>query len=245
MVVTAGDRPVDPGPSRWQFDLAGAPPGEDFLGLGADLAPATVLAAYRAGAFPMPVTGLRRTRLMSSVGWWSPDPRGVIPLDGLRVTRSLRASTRRFQVRVDTAFDAVIAACADPARDGGWIRRDVQESYRRLHELGWAHSVEAWSVGEDGGEHLAGGLYGVSVGGLFAGESMFHGPRREDRDASKVALVALVDLLRAAGDGDRRLLDVQWATEHLLSLGAVEVPRATYLERLAAALPLPDPFTDP
>lgn len=232
---------MDPGPSRWQFDLSAAPAGEDFLGLGADLEPATVLAAYRAGAFPMPVTGLRRSRLASSLGWWSPDPRGVIPLDGLRVSRSLRVSTKRFEVRVDTAFDDVIGACADPRRDGGWIRRDIRASYQRLHEMGWAHSVEAWTVGER--PHLAGGLYGVSVGGLFAGESMFHGPLREDRDASKVALVALVDRLRAAGDADLRLLDVQWATDHLVGLGAVELPRARYLERLAAALRLPDPFS--
>jgi leucyl/phenylalanyl-tRNA--protein transferase len=231
---------VDPGPSRWQFDLSAASPGDDFLGLGADLEPSTVVAAYRAGAFPMPVTGLRRSRLASSLGWWSPDPRGVIPLDGLRVSKSLRASVRRFEIRVDTAFDEVIAACADPRRDGGWIRRDVRTSYQRLHEMGWAHSVEAWTSGEE--PRLAGGLYGVSVGGLFAGESMFHGPRREDRDSSKVALVGLVDLLRSAGDRERRLLDVQWATDHLVGLGAVELPRATYLDRLAAALPLPDPF---
>ncbi len=234
---------MDPGPSRWQFDLSAAPAGEDFLGLGADLEPATVLAAYRAGAFPMPVTGLRRSRIGSSLGWWSPDPRGVIPLDGMRVSKSLRASARRFEIRVDTAFDDVIAACADPRRDGGWIRRDVRASYLRLHEMGWAHSVEAWTLGEEPHEqHLAGGLYGVSVGGLFAGESMFHGPRREDRDSSKAALVALVDLLRSAGDADRRVLDIQWATEHLVGLGAVELPRTAYLERLATALPLADPF---
>jgi len=231
--------PVDPGPSRWQFDLSGATDGDDFLGLGADLEPATVLAAYRAGAFPMPVTGLRRTRLTSSVGWWSPDPRGVLPLAGLRVSRSLRQSMRRFELRVDTAFDAVITGCADPARDGGWIRRDVKAAYLRLHELGWAHSVEAWSVSADGTERLSGGLYGVSVGGLLAGESMFHGPLRADRDASKVALV---ERLLAAGDGPDRLLDVQWATEHLVSLGAVEVPRADYLALLGRALDLPDPF---
>jgi leucyl/phenylalanyl-tRNA---protein transferase len=234
--------PVDPGPSRWQFDLSGATEGDDFLGIGADLEPATVLAAYRAGAFPMPVTGLRRTRLTSSVGWWSPDPRGVLPLAGLRVSRSLRQSVRRFELRLDTAFDTVITACADPARDGGWIRRDVKAAYLRLHELGWAHSVEAWSVAADGTERLSGGLYGLSVGGLFAGESMFHGPLHEDRDASKVALVGLVELLLAAGDAADRLLDVQWATEHLVSLGTVEVPRPDYLALLGRALELPDPF---
>jgi len=230
---------VDPGPSRWAFDLSGATPGEDFLGVGPDLEPATLLAAYRAGAFPMP---LRRRR--GPVGWGSPDPRGVIPLDGLRVSRSLRASCRRFEVRVDTAYDEVVAACADTRREGGWIRRDVAAAYRQLRNLGWVHSVEAWAVSADGRERLAGGLYGVSVGGLFAGESMFHGPEREDRDASKVALVGLVERLRAAGPA-HRLLDVQWATDHLVTLRAVEVPRATYLELLDRALPLPDPFTTP
>ncbi len=204
--------------------------GEDFLGVGADLEPATLLAAYRAGAFPMPVS-----RRRGAIGWWSPDPRGVIPLDGLQVSRSLRASCRRFEVRVDTAYDEVVSGCADPRRDGGWIRSDVVAAYRRLYDLGWVHSVEAWSVGPDGTERLSGGLYGVAVGGLFAGESMFH----RERDASKVALVGLVERLRAAGG--ERLLDVQWATEHLASLGAREVPRTTYLQRLGAALHLPPP----
>jgi len=224
--------PSEPPPSRYAFDVAAAAPGEDFLGTGADLEPGTVLAAYRAGAFPMPVS--RRGRL----GWWSPDPRGVIPLDGLRVSRSLRAACRRFEVRVDTAYDEVVRGCADPRRPGGWITRDVSAAYRRLRELGWVHSVEAWSVGQDGRERLSGGLYGVAIGGLFAGESMFHGPQPRDRDASKVALVGLVEMLRAAG-GEGRLLDVQWATEHLESLGAREVDRPTYLGLLAAALDLP------
>jgi leucyl/phenylalanyl-tRNA--protein transferase len=136
-------------------------------------------------------------------------------------------------VRVDTSFASVVEACADPARRGGWISPPIRAAYERLHELGWAHSVEAWD--DDG---LAGGLYGVAVGGLFAGESMFH--RRAD--ASKVALVALVSLLRA--DGQDRLLDVQWRTEHLASLGVVSVPRPRYLELLRAAIarPLPAPW---
>lgn len=224
-------QPVEPPPSRYVFDLTKAPPGEDFLGTGADLEPATLLAAYRAGAFPMPVT--RR----GAMGWWSPDPRGVIPLDGLRVSRSLRAACRRFEVRVDTAYDEVVRACADPKRPGGWIRRDITAAYRRLYDLGWVHSVEAWSVGSDGSLRLAGGLYGVAIGGLFAGESMFH----RERDASKVALVALVDMLRADGGADR-LLDVQWATEHLTSLGAVDVPRPAYLSMLDRALRRPSPL---
>lgn len=204
--------------------------GEDFLGVGADLEPATLLAAYRAGVFPMPVS-----RRRGPIGWWSPDPRGVIPLDGLQVSRSLRASCRRYEVRVDTAYDAVVAGCADPRRAGGWIRADVVAAYRRLYDLGWVHSVETWSVGPEGTERLAGGLYGIAVGGLFAGESMFH----RERDASKVALVGLVERLRAAGG--ERLLDVQWVTEHLASLGAHEVPRPAYLRQLQAALHLPSP----
>jgi leucyl/phenylalanyl-tRNA--protein transferase len=166
------------------------------------------------------------------MAWWSPDPRGVLPLDGLRVTRSLRRSCARYEVRLDTCFAEVIDACADRRRPHGWISPAIRAAYVRLHELGWAHSVEAWSL-EDGA--LAGGLYGIAVGGLFAGESMFH----HERDASKVALVALVDLLRDGYAG--RLLDVQWQTDHLASLGAVEVPQARYLELLAAALELPLP----
>ena len=194
--------------------------------IGADLAPGTVLAAYRAGLFPMP---LRRRTL----AWWSPDPRGVIPLEGLRVTRSLRRSCQRYEVRIDTAFEEVIDACADPTRPHGWIDREIRDAYVGLHELGWAHSVEAWTPEGE----LAGGLYGIAIGGLFAGESMFH--RRTD--ASKVALVRLVDVLV---DGGAVLLDVQWTTDHLRSLGAVDVPRDEYLRWLPAALgrPLPEAF---
>jgi leucyl/phenylalanyl-tRNA--protein transferase len=163
------------------------------------------------------------------IGWWSPDPRGILPLDGLRVTRSLRKSARRFEVRVDTAFDDVVAACADPRRRGAWITRELAAAYAVLHRLGWAHSVECWREGR-----LAGGLYGVAVGGLFAGESMFH----RETDASKVALVALVAILRRDGD-PRRLLDVQWRTEHLATLGVIDVPRQEYLRRLTAALTCP------
>jgi len=127
-----------------------------------------------------------------------------------------------------------VEACADPRRDAGWIDGDIKTAYGRLHELGWAHSVEAWLDGR-----LAGGLYGVAIGGLFAGESMFH----RETDASKVALVHLVELLRADG-ADDRLLDVQWRTDHLASLGVVDVPREEYLRRLrrALALPLPQRF---
>ncbi len=207
--------------------VAQAPPGEDLVALGADLAPDTLMAAYRAGVFPM---GAGRDG-GSPLGWWSPDPRGVLPLSGLRTPRSLRTACRRFEIRVDTAFDDVIAACAAPGRPHGWITAEVLAAYQRLYRLGWAHSVECWR-----GDWLAGGLYGVGVGGLFAGESMFH----RERDASKVALVALVDLLAADGE-QRRLLDVQWATPHLASLGAVEVKRGEYLSRLRVALLCPAP----
>jgi leucyl/phenylalanyl-tRNA--protein transferase len=159
--------------------------------------------------------------------WWSPDPRGVLPLEGLRVSRSLRRSCRRFEVRVDTAFEAVIDGCADPSRTGRWITPAIRDAYVELHRLGWAHSVEAWDA--DG---LAGGLYGVAIGGLFAGESMFS----LRTDASKAALVGLVERLR---EGGASLLDIQWVTPHLASLGAVEVPRRTYLDRLAEALERP------
>jgi leucyl/phenylalanyl-tRNA--protein transferase len=193
------------------------------VGVGADLEPGTLLAAYRAGVFPMPVRpGL--------VAWWSPDPRGVLPLDGLRVSRSLRRSCGRFSIRINTAFEEVISLCADRHRRGAWIDDDIRAAYLRLHRWGWAHSVEAW----DPYDRLAGGLYGVSIGGLFAGESMFH----RQTDASKVALVALVEQLRDAG---ATLLDVQWATPHLESLGVVAIPRGEYLRRLAEAVLAPQP----
>jgi leucyl/phenylalanyl-tRNA--protein transferase len=207
-----------------------AEPGDDLVGFGADLAPGTILAAYRRGLFPM-------NAAPDLLGWWSPDPRGVLPLDALRVTRSLRRSRRRFAVTVDAAFSAVIEACADPSRPDGWIDAAFIVAYERLHDLGWAHSVEVWA--DDGPvPELAGGLYGLAVGGLFAGESMFH--RRAD--ASKVALVELVERLGAGGGV---LLDVQWRTPHLGSLGAIEMKRTDYLELLADALARPQLVLDP
>jgi leucyl/phenylalanyl-tRNA--protein transferase len=213
--------PIEPAPTPWAFPRADTADRNGVVGIGADLEPGTLLTAYRCGLFPMPVNGHGAT------AWWSPDPRGVLPLDGLRVSRSLRRSCRRFELRVDTAFADVMEGCRDPRRDGGWISADIVRAYQRLHELGWAHSVESWTP--DG--RLAGGLYGVSIGGFFAGESMFH----RERDASKVALVGLVDLLRAAG---AVLLDVQWTTDHLATLGAVDIPRREYLRRLQEAVRL-------
>ena len=221
--------PVEPPPTGWLLpDPALGEPGEEVLGVGADLEPGTLLAAYRSGLFPMPLDRA------GPLGWWSPDPRGVLPLDGLRVTKSLRRSCRRFRITVDTDFEGVMRACGDPRRPSGWITEEFVEAYVALHRLGWAHSVEA----RDADGSLVGGLYGVEVGGLFAGESMFS----RERDASKVALVALVDLL-AAAPGPGRLLDVQWRTDHLASLGVVDVDRLDYLDLLDAALPLPPAFT--
>ena len=217
--------PVEPPPSQWALPdpLTADPDG--VCGIGADLEPGTLLAAYRRGLFPMHLD--RRARVL---GWWSPDPRGVLPLDCLRVSRSLRRSTRRFEIRIDTAFAEVIASCAAPRPTGGhWIHPAVIEAYTELHRLGWAHSVEAWDA-SDG--TLAGALYGVAIGGLFAGESMFH----RATDASKVALVGLVERMHPRG-----LLDIQWLTPHLASLGAVAISAEEYQRRLRAALRLPLP----
>ncbi len=216
--------PPQPEPTRGLvFELA---PGDDYVGSGLDLEPDTLLAAYAAGLFPMP--GDRP----GDLGWFSPDPRGVLPLDGLRVSRSLRRSCRRFTITVDTDFDAVMLGCADPARSGGWIDDDFRMAYGRLHALGFAHSVET----RDADGTLVGGLYGVSLGGLFAGESKFH----RATDASKAAVVALVRMMAADGRPGR-LLDVQWWSPHLATLGVEAIPREEYLRRLAAAIELPAP----
>ena len=212
--------PIEPPAPRWVLpDVADLPAGQELVAVGADLSPGMLLAGYRSGLFAMPDGDL--------LGWWSPDPRGVLPARGVHVSRSLRRVLPRFEVSVDTAFDEVVAACADPRRPHGWISREYRSAYRTLHDLGWAHSIEVW----DASGELAGGLFGVEVGGLFAGESKFH----VSTDASKVALVALADLLGADGD-PRRVIDVQWCTDHLATLGVVEVPRAAYLQALPAAL---------
>jgi leucyl/phenylalanyl-tRNA--protein transferase len=176
-----------------------------------------VIDAYRRGMFPMGVS-----ELGDRLGWWSPDPRGILPLDGLRVTRSLRQSAKRYEIRVDTCFTQVMRACGDPSRGPSWITEEFIDGYTELHELGWAHSIEVF----DRKGALAGGLYGLRIGGYFSGESMFH----IQRDASKVALIALVEMMRSSG---MTLLDVQWCSEHLASLGAIAIPRKTYLMRLA------------
>jgi leucyl/phenylalanyl-tRNA--protein transferase len=158
------------------------------------------------------------------LGWFSPDPRGVLPIDGLHVSRSLRRSARRFEVRVDTAFEATMRACGDERRPHGWIDDQIIAAYTELHRLGWAHSFEVWLHDE-----LVGGLYGVHINRFFAGESMFH----TVTDASKVAMMASVEWLRAAGVV---LYDVQWTTPHLASMGVIDLRRHDYLRRLAEAV---------
>jgi leucyl/phenylalanyl-tRNA--protein transferase len=184
-----------------------------------------LLAAYASGWFPMADEA-------GVISWYSPDPRGVLPLDTFHVPSRLQRTVRRspLQVQVDTAFAEVMRACAEAERDsedgGTWISEEIIASYCALHSLGYAHSVEV----RDGGR-LVGGLYGVALGGAFFGESMFH----TATDASKIALVALIDRLRARGF---TLLDTQWVTPHLQQFGAIEIPRPEYLRRLEASLPL-------
>ena len=194
--------------------------GVDLVALGADLEPGTLVSAYRSGLFPMPIDpGRKRSKL----AWYSPDPRGVLPLDGLKVSKSLRRSARRYDITMNQAFGSVITACAEPTRDGRWISPEFIRAYSKMFDLGWAHSVEAWD-----GDQLVGGLYGLRIDNFFAGEAMFH----TATDASKVALVELVGWLRST---EAQLLDVQWATAHLASLGVIEVPRRDYLRMLRSA----------
>ena len=188
-----------------------------------------LLAAYASGWFPMAGDD-------GVLSWYSPDPRGVLPLDTFHASSRLQRVVRRggVQVAVDTAFEQVVRACAAAERDtvdsGTWISEEIVDSYVALHELGFAHSVETWRGGQ-----LVGGLYGVALGGAFFGESMFH----HVTDASKVALVALIDRLRSRGF---TLLDTQWVTPHLEQFGAVEIPRADYLRMLDASLRLDTAF---
>jgi leucyl/phenylalanyl-tRNA--protein transferase len=231
----------------WQFpDVREAEPGQELLALGGDMSPETLLEAYSHGLFPMNVKteatnakmeklGVKTETNGETLGWWSPDPRGVLPLDALIISKSLEKSAKKFSVTFDEDFMGVMRGC-QAAREDAWITREFLVAYQRLHELGHAHSVEVC----DEKEQLVGGLYGVEIGGLFAGESMFH----RKRDASKVALVALVKQLSSAGEKNR-LLDVQWRTNHLATLGVVAIPRVKYLDLLTAALPTKPAFGQP
>jgi leucyl/phenylalanyl-tRNA---protein transferase len=191
-----------------------------------------LVSAYSSGWFPMAVDH-------GEIRWYSPDPRGVIPLDGFHLPSRLARVVRsgKFTVAIDRSFAEVMRACADSDRHdadpGTWISDEIVESYVELHRLGIAHSVETWQQ-----DRLVGGLYGVALGGAFFGESMFH----HATDASKVALVALVDRLRSRRF---RLLDTQWVTPHLEQFGAVEIPRKKYLRLLAEALAVHATFVDP
>ena len=206
---------------RWGFPTPDQwPDDDDIVAIGADLTPQTVLHAYARGMFPMHVDSLKR-----ELGWWSPLMRGVIPMDGLIITKSMRRSDRRYTVTFDTAFTEVMTKCGTTRRKGNWITDEFVRTYDEIRRMGHASSVEVRDAAGD----LVGGLYGVRIDRFFAGESMFH----TATDASKVALMHLVDRLRDEGV---TLLDTQWCTEHLASLGCVEVPRAEYLRRLALAL---------
>jgi len=190
-----------------------------LLGVGANFEPETIVAAYRAGAFPWPHAG-------EEYLWFSPDPRAILPLGGLHVSRRLARTIRsgRFHATIDAAFERVIEGCAERP-EGTWITPNLQRAYITLHELGYAHSVETWTAGGE----LAGGLYGLGVGAMFGAESMFY----RVTDGSKAALVALMHHARRIG---LHFIDIQVATPHTVSLGALEIPRTAYLQILARAL---------
>ena len=214
------------------LDTLFGPPGDwprqDLIGFSEEFDPSTALMAYRCGVFPMP---LQSGLFDGEMGWWSPMERAQLPLDEVRITRSLRQSTKRYSTTVDTEFLEVLDACADPGRPGGWIDRRIRTAFTVLHHVGYVHSIETW----DSEGRLVGGLYGVHQNGMFAGESMFH-DHEFGRDASKVALLRLsVELRRVGVD----LLDAQWLTPHLESMGASTVLRDSYLEQLGEALELP------
>ena len=214
------------------LDTLFGPPGEwprqDLIGFSDEFDPGIALMAYRCGVFPMP---LDSELFHGEMGWWSPVERAHLPLDQVRVTRSLRQSAKRYTTTVDSNFLEVLDACADPSRPGGWIDQRIQTAFTVLHAVGNVHSIETW---DDAGR-IVGGLYGVHQNGMFAGESMFHDPEH-GRDASKVALLRLVVELRRVGVA---LLDVQWLTPHLESLGAYTLPRDSYLELLGENLSQP------
>ena len=211
---------------RWSFPSPELwPNDDDIVAVGADLETDTLLYAYAHGMFPMFIKNRFFSR-EKNLAWWSPVHRGVIPLDGLRITRSARQSAKKFTCTVDTAFVDVMNFCATSHdEEHNWIDQDFIDAYTELHQEGHAHSVEVWNA--DG--ELVGGLYGVRINKFFAGESMFH----TETDASKVALMHLVQLMTLDG---MELLDTQWRTDHLESLGCIAIPREKYLQLLASAI---------
>lgn len=214
----------EPASSEWVFpDPSLAPVGQDFVITDGDLAPATLIAAYRAGFFPMHIKDENEKEVLA---WFSPDPRGILKLENFVVSKSLARSVKKFTVRFDQDFSKILEGCASPIREKGWINNEIRVAYQKLFELKLVHSVGVYNCSNE----LVGGLYGVEVGGLFAGESMFH----VARDASKVALYWLIEKLKSKPGA--RLLDVQWQTPHLAGLGVQEVSRKDYLQLLAIAL---------
>lgn len=215
------------GDTQWHFPDPAESDSDDVIAVGADLEPATLVAAYSQGLFPMhlPDNG--------PLGWWSPGTRGV--LDNMVISRSLVRSINRYTTTVDADFERIITTCADLPRPHGWITDEIRAAYVQLHRLGFAHSIETWFEGE-----LVGGVYGVSIGGFFAGESMFH----LRSDGSKVALARLHQIMKTV---EGSLFDVQWSTPHLASLGVIEIDRMIYLARLKSALaqPVPSELTRP
>jgi len=218
------------------FDLTGNPlelnpnlTWPKLTSFGSNWNPETLLTAYQAGLFPMPyeIDGQE-----SAIGWWSPQPRAIFHPGDIHVSRSLRAAQKKFRVTIDLDFEAVIRACGNPNRASGWINEDVISAFLTLHNLGIAHSIEVW----DEDNQLAGGLYGLELGGLFAGESMFH----VAKNASKVALAHLAELL---DDGNGRLIDTQWMTSHLQSMGAKPIDRVEYCQKLPKLLAIEPLFS--
>ena len=206
---------------RWSFPTHDQwDPNDDIVAIGADLEPDTLLYAYAHAMFPMFID-----KKHTQLGWWSPPMRGIIPLSGFHTSRSTRKSARLFHCTVNEAFEEVMHACATEHNDGNWIDEHFMKAYTALHRMGHAHSVEVW----DEDNALVGGVYGVRINNFFAGESMFH----RVTDASKVALQFLVDLMNLDG---MSLFDTQWLTDHLETLGAIEIPRDTYRELLAQAI---------
>ncbi len=224
--------PVEPPKTRVRFPDPGHAPSHGVVAVGCDFDPGTLLLAYRSGIFPWPHGEDEDERGAPLVLWFSPEPRCIFELaPEPHWSRSLRRTLRihPWEVTVDEDFEGVMRMCGETRANATWIIPELVRGYRELFALGWAHSVEIWERTATGGRELVGGIYGVAIGGLFAGESMFH----TRRDASKVAFATLVTHLRAAG---YVLFDVQVLNPHLASLGCVEIPRATYLERMRNAL---------
>ena len=204
--------------SVWDFPTPEQMPKDDLVTLGADLKPETLIDSYKHGIFPMHL----QIENKREIGWWSPQQRGILPLDKINISSSLKKSMKKYFVTFDQDFDAVIEGCGDDKRPKGWINKDIKIAYKKLFDLGYVHSVEVWNKKDE----LVGGLYGVEVNGLFAGESMFH----KETDASKTAMVYLVNQLKEAGG--ERIFDVKWQTPHLKSMGVIKISRAKYISLL-------------